>query len=375
MRDAILMSLLIGPAVPLPVPSAVLDALVSVQVITDTSQGQTGFELKFSLDTRSPIHTVFLIAGGATPPLMRVVIVATVNGLPEVLIDGVMTSHRTGASTGGVATLTILGKDLLTVMGYLPPLPIPYPAMPAEARVLLILAKYAMFGIVPMVIPSVLLDVPLPTERIPRQQGTDLEYVRALADEVGYVFYLRPGPVPGMSVAYWGPEIKVGVPQPALTLDPEHLANVGPMSFEYDAEAAELPIVWIQEPQSKVPIGIPIPDISPLNPPLAAIPPIPKRFPAIDETAKYSPVRALLIGIAKAARHADVVSATGSLEVGRSGRVLRARELVGVRGAGLAFDGLYYVSRVTHEIKRGAYTQQFTLKRNGLVSTVPVVPV
>jgi len=192
---------------------------------------------------------------------------------------------------------------------------------------------------------------------------------------VGYVFYLRPGPVPGMSVAYWGPEIKVGVPQPALTLDPEHLANVGPMSFEYDAEAAELPIVWIQEPQSKVPIGIPIPAISPLNPPLAAIPPIPKRFPAIDETAKYSPVRALLIGIAKAARHADVVSATGSLEVSRYGRVLRARELVGVRGAGLAFDGLYYVSRVTHEIKRGAYTQQFTLKRNGLVSTVPVVRV
>ena len=88
--------------------------------------------------------------------------------------------------------------------------------MPNEARVLLILAKYAMFGIVPMVIPSVLIDIPIPTEQIPRQKGKDLAYIKSLADEVGYVFYVDPGPTPGMSIGYWGPEIKVGAPQPAL---------------------------------------------------------------------------------------------------------------------------------------------------------------
>ena len=67
-------------------------------------------------------------------------------------------------------------------------------------------------------IPSVLEDIPIPIERIPRQQGTDYAYIKALADEVGYVFYLEPGPVPGMSMAYWGPEIRVGAPQPALNL-------------------------------------------------------------------------------------------------------------------------------------------------------------
>ena len=50
--------------------------------------------------------------------------------------------------------------------------------MPAEARVALLLAKYAVFGVVPLVIPSVLLDVPLPIERIPSQQGTDLAYIQ-----------------------------------------------------------------------------------------------------------------------------------------------------------------------------------------------------
>jgi hypothetical protein len=58
----------------------------------------------------------------------------------------------------------------------------------------------------------------------------------------------------------------------------------------------------------------------------------------------------------------------------RYGRVLKARGLVGVRGAGDAFDGLYYVRSVTHSIKRGEYKQSFSLSRNGLLSVVPKVP-
>jgi len=55
--------------------------------------------------------------------------------------------------------------------------------------------------------------------------------------------------------------------------------------------------------------------------------------------------------------------------------VLQARRLVGVRGAGPSFDGLYYVKSVTHNIKRGEYKQSFTLSRNGLISTLPRLPV
>ena len=47
---------------------------------------------------------------------------------------------------------------------------------------------------------------------------------------------------------------------------------------------------------------------------------------------------------------------------------------MGVRGAGIAFDGLHFVKRVTHRIKRGEYKQEFALTRNGLVSTLPGVP-
>ena len=117
-----------------------------------------------------------------------------------------------------------------------------------------------------------------------------------------------------------------------------------------------------------------IPDITPLSPPLGLIPPFPKQIEPIAGTAKLSLARAAVIGLAKAAKSADAATGTGTLDVTRYGRVLKARRLVGVRGAGAAFDGLYYVTSVTHNIRRGEYKQDFTLARNGLISTLPRVP-
>ncbi|HLJ35927.1 MAG TPA: hypothetical protein VKU38_19875, partial [Ktedonobacteraceae bacterium] len=72
---------------------------------------------------------------------------------------------------------------------------------------------------------------------------------------------------------------------------------------------------------------------------------------------------------------ADVVSGSGQLDVVRYGQPLKARGLVGVRGASLAYDGLYYVTSVTHNIKRGEYKQSFNLVRDGLLPNVPrVIP-
>lgn len=374
MIDGINLTLMIGPAVPVPVSREVLDALQSVEVTT-TAGSHSGFKLEFTLSTSSPLQTIFLLAGGAAIPLIRVVVVVTVNGAPEVLIDGVMTHHEIGPGADPRhATLTVIGEDLSRVMDYIDFSGIPYPALPAEGRVALILLKYAIFGCVPLVIPSVMLDVDIPISRIPRQQGTDLSYVSCLADRVGYVFYLEPGPVPGASIAYWGPDIRIGVPQPALNLDMDAHTNVGSMSFRFDNTHRAMPVIYIVEPITKAPIPIPIPNVTPLSPPLGAVPPIPNRFEPIEGTSKLSPLQAAAIGLAKAAKSADAVTASGGLDVLRYGRVLKARRLVGVRGAGMAFDGLYFVKSVTHKIKRGDYKQDFTLVRNGLISTVPRVP-
>jgi hypothetical protein len=71
--------------------------------------------------------------------------------------------------------------------------------------------------------------------------------------------------------------------------------------------------------------------------------------------------------------NSDAISGNGTLDVVRYGRPLQSRMLVGVRGAGLAYDGMYYVNSVTHNIKRGEYKQNFSLSRDGLISPTPKV--
>ncbi len=375
MLKGIHLTLMIGPAVPVPVPQVVLDALTSVQVTTTAGKAD-GFQLTFTLSNRSPLHTLFLLSGGSPIPLIRVIIVVTINGTPEVLMDGVMTNHEVTPGTDpGHSILTITGEDLTRVMDYVDFSGIPYPAMPAEARVALTLAKYAVFGIVPMIMPSVFMDIPLPTERIPQQQGKDLRYIKYLARLVGYVFYLEPGPAPGTSIAYWGAEIKIGTPQSALSINMDAHTNVENLSFSFDSDSKVVPVVYIQNSITKVPIPVPVPDITPLNPLLGLLPPFPKKIKLMKGTAKLSPVQAAMVGMIEAAKTSEAVTASGSLDVLRYGHILKARRLVGVRGAGLAFDGLYYVKSVTHNIKRGEYKQSFTLSRNGLISTSPKVPV
>ena len=369
------LTLMIGPAVPIPVSQEILDALTSIKVTT-TTKGASGFELTFNLNNRSPLNTLFLLSAGSSIPLIRVMIVVTINATPEVLMDGFMTNHEVVPGTeSGNSTLTIIGEDMTRVMDYIDFSGIPYPAMPVEARVAVILAKYAVFGVVPVIIPTMLMDVSLPTKAIPRQQGKDLEYIQYLARRVGYIFYIEPGPVQGMNLAYWGPEIKLGIPQPALNINMDAHTNVENLSLNLNSESKTQPIAFIQNELTKVPIPIPVPDISLLNPPLGMIMPIAKTITPVTGTAKKSPVQAALAAMAKAAGTSDVVTASGSLDVMRYGHILKARRLVGVRGVGIAFDGLYYVESVTHNIKRGEYKENFTLSRNGLVSTVPAVPV
>ncbi len=374
MVKGIYLTLLVGPVVPIPVPQVALDALTGVEVTNDT-EGISGFKLTFSLSTKSPLHTIFLIAS-VPVPVLRVILVVTLNGNPHVLMDGVVTETQVmPGQQPGHSTLTVTGEDLTKVMDYFEFSGLPYPAMPIEARVAIILAKYIVFGLIPLIIPSLVMDIPIPIERIPTHQGTDLAYVKWLAESVGYVFYIDPGPVPGTNIAYWGPRIKVGIPQPALNLDMDAHTTVESLSFTFNGAKSTLPIVFIHNELTKFPIPVPIPKLNPLQPPLGVIPAPIKNITMLKDTAKLTPMGALMQGLSEASKSADAVRGDGALNVLRYGRLLKARSLVGVRGAGMAFDGLYYVSKVTTNIKRGEIKQNFTLTRNGLVSITPTVPV
>ena len=373
------LTLMIGPIVPIPVPQMVMDALDSVQVTTAAGSA-SGFQMSLQFSSKSELNTFFIIAGAmnsgpATPPL-RVMLIITLNGTPQPLFDGVMTNVEVQAgSNGSPGTVTVTGEDLTKVMNMLDFSGLPYPAMPTEARVALICAKYAAFGLIPLIIPVLFPDVPIPVDKIPAHKGTDLQYIQQLAEEAGYIFYIEPGPVAGTNIAYFGPEIKVGIPQPALNVDMDALTNVENMSFSFDPTKGVLPIVFIQNQLTRIPIPIPIPNINPLQPPLGLLSTPISNLKILKDTAKMNPMQAISRGLNEATKSQDSVSVNGSINVLRYGRPLKARQLVGVRGAGIAYDGLYFVNSVTSTLKRGEFKQSFNLTRNGLVSITPRVPV
>jgi hypothetical protein len=377
-QGSIQLTLLMGPVIPVPAPRLVVEALQSVTVTT-AAGSSSGFQMQFTFNSSSELNTIFLITPAlsssvATPPL-RVILIVTIKGMPTPLFDGVVTNIQVQPGVNGNAgTVNVTGDDLTRVMDTLQWDGLPFPAMPIAARVALICAKYAAYGIIPLPIPEIFLDVPIPIDKIPAQQGTDLEYINQLAAEVGHVFYIESGPVPGTNIAYFGPEIKVGVPQPALNLDMGPHTNVESMSFSFDPTKGVLPIVFIQNQMTRIPIPLPIPNLNPLQPPLAAVSTSISNIKILKDTAKMSPAKALSKGLTEAARSQDSVSAQGSLDVLRYGRLLKARKLVGVRGAGLAYDGLYFVKSVTHTLKAGEFKQSFELSRNGLISLTPRVP-
>jgi hypothetical protein len=368
--------LMIGPVVPLPVPREVVEALESVQV-THNTDAPSGFQLTFALSSKSVLNTLLLLLPrmGPAVSVVRIVLTVIVNGTPSVLMDGMLTQQDVAPDVmTGKTTLTLTGKDISAAMDHVEFSGIPYPALPANLRVMLILAKYLVFGLIPVVIPPIVPDYPIPIDEIPGHQGTDYQYVTQLACQVGYVFYVDPGPLPLTNTAYWGPEIKTGVPQPALNVDMDAHTNIESLSFSFDGLSATLPIVFIQNQATKATIPIPIPDLNPLQPPLGATGLIPTKIEMLKDTAKMNPARAVMTAIAAASASSEAVKGTGTLDVLRYGRVLKARGLVGVRGAGQAFDGLYFVKSVTHNLRRGEYKQSFTLTRNGLVSLTPRVP-
>jgi hypothetical protein len=369
------LSLLMGKFNADPVPQALIDALTEVQVVSSVG-AQSGFEIKFTVGKSSAINRS-LLPSGFFEPRTRVIIATTVNGVTDVIMDGIITQQSLAPSSDpGKTVLSITGLDLTALMDFIELTGIPYPAMPMFAIVDLILAKYAVFGVIPLVIPNILSLIANPIERFRKQKGTDYQYVSGLASQYGHVFYLDPGPTPGTSIAYWGPDVSTfASPQPPLTINTDAETNVESLSFSYDGLMPRQYIVTILEPNSGIPIPIPVPNIDLLKAPMAKRAPTPIKSEILTNVANKSPVEAALLALGALVKSSDCITGTGSLDVNRFGHVLKARRKAQVRGAGLEYDGLYYVKSVTHSIKRGEYKQSFSMMRGGVGSSIDRVSV
>ena len=372
MADRIILQLLMGPTLPIPVPAELSNALQSAQVTTAVGS-PSGFQLTFAVSKNSIITTT-LLAAGFFDPRIRVILVVIFNGTPHVLMDGIITKHdMTPSNDPRQSTFTVTGEDLTKLMSY-EQRTFPWSGAPAPAQVAAICATYFPYGIVPVTVPPVRAFMPSANEQQDVQTSlNDLDYINKLASNNGYTFYITPGPAPGTNIAYWGPEVRAGAPQPALTVNSDAATNVDTLSFSVDGNASTEYTGSVRVPFTHLYVDIPIPDVSLVKPPLAA-----RRVEALTKkrlgnVATLDLVQAMLVGLDRTAATTDAVTAQGTLDVVRYGSILTARSVVGVRGASIAHDGTYYVRSVTSNLKRGQFTQSFSLSRDGLGPTLPRV--
>ena len=368
------LTLLIGKGIPLPAPKAVTDAVQSVQVTN--SKDRSGFQITFGMGKTSLLSKAMLPTGYFDPIITRVVVVVTLNGLPNVLMDGLITNHEYSPSNqAGQSTFTITGEDLSLAMD-LVEFRIPYPGLPLVGIVNTIIAKYAFLGITPLVIPPFIPTIKLPTEGYPTQTETDRAYIQKLANQAGFVFFLQPGPLPGQSIAYFGPDINVPFPQAALSINFDAHTNAESLSFSLNGLAKKIKLYNIYDPiTKKIPLTIPIPNVNAFKPPMGLRLTPPANVSYAKDGARMTAAEAgeAILGFMMNGSNSAAITASGSLDVSQYNHILRARMLVGVRGASSSYDGFYYVDSVTHNIKKGEYKQSFTLSRDGLISNTPTV--
>jgi hypothetical protein len=373
------LSLLIGPTVPLPATPDIAEALQSASV-TQNDEGRSGFQIVLQVGRAGPTDLLDyrLLLNPLLRPFNRVILTALFNAIPRVLIDGLITNQQfSPGNEPGTATLTLTGEDVSVAMD-MEKKRAEWPAMSEMVIANVIIGSYAQYGLVPMVMPPPTIDQPLPIERTPVQQGTDLDYLKSMAQRFGFVFYVESGPVPGVNTAYWGPPNRTGLPQRALTVNQCPEMNVDSINFTYNGLAPTIVDDVVQDKLTNS--SMPVMTFASLRlPPLAAMPALPFQLPNVrtsllDQSSGLSIIEAYAHAQGVTDKSVDsVVTAQGELDALRYGDVLTPRGIVGLRGAGFTFDGLYYVKSVSHSISKGKFKQRFNLSREGTGAITPVV--
>lgn len=361
-----------------------MEALQTVEV-THSDEGRSGFQLVFQVGRSGKAHRqdYQLLKHPLLAPFNRVILIITTSTTAQVLMDGAITNQQLSPSLEpGQSTFTVTGEDVSVMMDLIERSE-EYPQQDPQTIVKNLIANYASpYGLKAEVEDPHAVSRPGKNERIPVQQGTDLNYINILARRYDYIFYVKPGAKAATNIAYWGPRRhgKGSPVQKALTVNMGSFTNVESLNFQHNALAATTVRGRVQDRRTNK-----IREVPPLRRSTFSRPELAGRSPLGTKPRSQLQVRQTQfrdsgLTLDEAIDYAqgtvdrstdEVVSLSGELDTTYYGAVLQARELVGVRGVGFNYDGLYYVKNVTHRIgvRTNEYKQSFSLIREGIEST------
>jgi hypothetical protein len=383
MLGGVTYTVLIGlPPVPLPQP--LLSALQKIEVETSTELASV-FRLRFGI-SQTAIGDWDLLMPQYEELFFRPMTLVQIRvkigiEIPKAIINGYITNQKIlYDDEGGASAMEITGMDA-TMMMNLQEKVIPWP-LPNDGAVAA--AIFAQYGIVPMVSPTLPFNLD-PTD-MTVQRGTDIRFLRRLAQRNGFECFVQPQPQSGIDFGYFGPPLNIpGLPQAVLNVKMGSQTNVTEFKIRYDMVKPTLAVsagidVMTRSPAIAISVA---PSVSP--PPTGGLYPWGAPMGLQDATLRalggphpppmvlpaQTGVMALpglaIVNQAIANRSSWAVVAEGT--AGADAGMLSVGGIVNVRGAGMAFNGAYYVIRVAHTFDCGAYTQKFEARRNAIDMT------
>ena len=333
-----------------------------------------GIEAECSVDSASILRLRFglsrNIIGDWDPPIADIfrsnvpVTVAVGAGLPipEVLVNGYVREVRqnTRAAHG---TAEVVAMDATATLMNLIEQPMPHPNLDPSTIATLIFGRYA---IIPAPLPTAPTRTMVDTTTI--QRATDARMLREMARALHYECYLQADPITGLDSGHFHPPLTTVPPQGVLSVDFGAATNLHDFDVAYDTLRPTSAVSAGVDPKTGAPI--PAPAIASIAPPEGLEPTLFRMIrPAISRPVSRdaaNPAELFRQNQAIVDRSSRAITATGTVDAVKYGRVLRPGMPVLVRGAGRAHSGTWYVTNVSHSISTSSWTQRFTATRNAM---------
>jgi hypothetical protein len=383
MQGGISYTVLMGQP-PLPIPTPLLDALQKIEVETSTEMASV-FRLRFGIsqtgfgdwDLLMPQYED-LFFRPMTPVQIRVKIGLDI---PKAIINGYVTNQTVlYDDEGGASVMELTGMDATLLMNLQEK--VMAWQLPDDGAVAA--AIFAQYGIIPMVSPSLPFNLDPNDKTV--QRGTDIRFLRRLAQRNGFECYVQPQPQSGLDAGYFAPPTNIpGEEQAVLNVKWGSETNVSEFKIRYDMARPTVAVAAGVDVTTRTPTFAtsiapsvtppPTGGLYPWGAPMglqdatlraaAGAHPPPMVLPAQTGQMAYPGLAIVNQAIANRSSWAIVAEGLVGADVG----VLYVGATVNIRGAGMAFNGAYYVTRVTHTLECGGYAQKFEARRNALDMT------
>lgn len=345
-----------------PVPPDVLEAIQEIYIENSADMADV-FRLRIAIGASDKGDWTILEDEPFKPLTPVEIRVQIGTGLSEPLISGYVTSQRVEISNEpGESFLEVVGMDATVLMN----LEEKVVAWPDMADSDIATAIFQDYGFVPKVDQT----QPVRQKRdvTTMQRGTDIQFLRRLAERNGVECYVENDPLTNTEVGHFHRPKVDGKPQGVLSVSFGESTNVDFFNARYEmlrpaaAQASNIDINTqsIQNAQVQAVSVTNLGQKGLLDRVSKKTVILPRRT-GLTSTSELQTLCQAVVD-----RSAWAIIAEGELDTGVYEGILRVHHTVNVRGAGKLYSGTYYVSQVLHTFSGEGYTQRFKLRRNAI---------